>query len=78
MSEDVKVRLEARKKALETEFAKLEAERNKGVSQRAQLDQRLSQIQARQLQLQGSFQEVAILLDPPKPVPVEESTEKEK
>lgn len=71
MSEDVNVRLEERKKALESEFAKLEEERKKLVDQRSQLDQRLAQIGARQLQVKGAHQEVLNLLGEKKPVPVE-------
>ena len=58
----MKESLEKRKKALEDEFAALDQERQKQVEQRKLIDQRLSQIQTRQVQLQGSYQEIDTLL----------------
>ena len=58
----MKESLEKRKKALEDEFAALDQERQKQVEQRKLIDQRLSQIQTRQVQLQGSYQEIDNLL----------------
>jgi hypothetical protein len=77
------VKLEDRKVELEKEFNALEDERKKLVEDGKKLNQRLSEIRAKQLQLQGSFAEVDRLLkeDEPKNAEadskVEESTEEE-
>ena len=58
----MKDRLEKRKKELEEEFTKLNEAREGLVEQRKELDKNLSQIQVRQVQLQGSYAEVEELL----------------
>lgn len=54
--------LEKRKAELEKEFKALNDEREKLSEQGKYLNKRLGEIQARQLQLQGSFQEIERLL----------------
>lgn len=55
-------KLEERKKAIESEFEKLNKERETLVGQRKELDQKLSQVQVRQVQLQGAYATVEDLL----------------
>lgn len=72
MSYDVKVKLEARKKALQDEFQNLSNEREKIIEQAKVCQQRLNEIQARQLEVRGGFAEVESLMDNPgKPIPIE-------
>lgn len=64
MSDDVKAKLEERLKVLQEEFNALEAKRKEAVESRTNLDKAISEIQARQVQLKGAFQEVNLLLTP--------------
>jgi len=75
MSDDVTAKLNARKVALEDEFKALQDRRTALVEQRKVIDQSLSEINARQLQLQGSYAEVVELIGE-KPIPVEEPAKK--
>lgn len=77
MSDDVKAKLEERKVALEAEFNALGEELQKLVEQGKTLNRRVNEIQARQVEIRGGFQEVNSLLgDEPKEVPVEEPKKK--
>lgn len=58
----IDVDLKARKKVLEDEFNQLNNEKDKLVEQGKVMNRRLSEIQARQLELRGSYQEVSTML----------------
>lgn len=62
MSDDVTAKLEARKTAIETEFAQLQEQEQSLKEQGAKLNQELSKVRTRQVQLQGSYSEVKELL----------------
>jgi len=55
-------KLEDRKKALEGDFTKLEENRKVLVEQGKEINRKLSEIQAEQLRLQGSYREIENLL----------------
>lgn len=56
-------KLEQRQKEIESEFSALEEQRKQFVEQRKGIDQSLSQIQAKQLELRGAHSEVRKLLE---------------
>lgn len=57
----MKAQLEERIKVVEEEFKKLDDKKKECVEQRRKLDQVLSEIQTRQVQLQGSYKELTEL-----------------
>ena len=77
MGEDTKVSLEARLKELKEEFDSLDKEREKLTEEGKRINQKLSEIRTRQLQLQGSYSEVSKLVGADESVK-EEAEEAEK
>ena len=72
MSDEVKTKLESRKAQIEKEFDALKASHS-------ELSKKLSENQARQVQLQGAYQEVINLLNidsPKKESPVKDKVKK--
>ena len=65
MTDDVMAKLANRKKAVTDEFDALIKTRAELQEQRTNLDRQLSEIQARQVQLQGAYQELEALINPP-------------
>lgn len=59
---DIKVRLEERKIAIENEFAALKQENDDLLEKGKFINKRLSEIRARQSQLQGAYKEVSDFL----------------
>ena len=71
-----KATLESRKAELEKEFKLLDQEQEQLIEQGKVINKRLSEIRARQLQLQGSFAEVNELLSGDESVPQKEDKKK--
>jgi len=72
MSDDVKSRLEERKKAMEEEFGNLDVEEKGLIEKGRTINQRLNEIRTRKVQLQGGFSEVTQLLNDGEPEELEE------
>lgn len=58
-----KAKLEERKSVLETQFKQLEERRKALVDQGSEIQRQISAIYTEQIQLQGSFKEIQVLLD---------------